>query len=193
MMLFVLDPGAMPSGYGDSVVPLGEIKAHLRVDGDEEDDLIALLRDAAVDLVESMAEIRIGPRDGCTATGLIPGAGGAVQVGLRPIRAITAVEGVDGIGATVSGDPADFRVARDQVMPRPGKSWPASVEGVALTFNGGHETAEEGRTRFPGLVHAIRMMTAHLFANREAAGGGMEGAVPPGVIAAIGVYRMPQL
>ena len=67
-MLFQLTPSAMPEGYGEAVLPLAEAKAWARVLYDDEDTVLELLRDAAVDGVEQFTSLYLRPRAGIVAT-----------------------------------------------------------------------------------------------------------------------------
>lgn len=194
MALFALDPGAMPAGYGEAVLPLAEVKAHLRVDDDIDDDLIGYMRDAAVDLVERLAMIRLAPRATVPVTSPVPPCNDPIRVGIWPIRTLVSIKGYAADGSDVAGSPADFRIVRDGIRPKPGKSWPTSVDGLDLVLDCGCASAAEGRARFPSLLSAMRMMVAHLYDNRAAvASAGIDGEVPLGVRAAIAMHRIPGL
>ena len=61
-MSFELAPFDLPAEYGEGMVSLGGMKAHLRVLHDDDDDLIGIYRDAAVDMVERYCGIALGPK-----------------------------------------------------------------------------------------------------------------------------------
>lgn len=187
MPIFTLDPGAMPDDYGEDLLPLDEIKKHLRVDVSDEDDLIGYYRDAAIDLVERVAEVAIGPRPACIAKGVRIGSDGSACLGLWPIRTLVSVTGYDGSGEAVAIPIEDIDINRDCITLLRGRRWPSGIGGlVNVIFNAGCETPDEARMRFGSLIHAARLMTAHIYANREAG----EGDVPAGVAALVQPYRI---
>lgn len=188
-MEFELSPFALPADYGDGIVSLAEMKQHLRVLDDDEDDLIGLFRDAAVDMVERYCSLRLAP-----CTGLVWQAErlpGKLQLGVGPVTSITGLTYLDNVGASQSADVAGLRVGVGGVVqPLPGSSWPSGVAGgVSLTFTAGFTAAN----RPAALVQAVKMFCAHLFLNREAvtANGAAGGEIPLGFRMLCGAYRMP--
>lgn len=193
MSLFSLDPAALPSGHGEAILPFADLKAHLRVDGMEDDALIEVLRDAGLDLVEKYCSMPLSPR-----TGLVwraaPGCfqpGCSVRLGLHPLIAIESIESVDSSGATVVAEGSDFSFGpHDRLYPKPGKIWPDSSGGATIVFSAGIASASVPA----GLVHAVRLMAANLYENREGLlDGSVTGEIPPGVIWHCARYRIPVL
>lgn len=194
MTVFSLDPAAMPAGYGDAILPLAIAKAHLRVDGTDEDVLVGVLRDAAVDLVERYCGMPLGPRTGFVWQGG-PGclvANRPVHLGMHPVTGITDFRAVDATGVEVIATIADFRIGpHDRLEPKPGKSWPDATGGATITFDAGFAGGAVA-TKAPGLVQAVRLFLGHLYENREAVSAqGAEGEIPLGVQWACARYRIP--
>ena len=181
-MRFELGHVPMPEGYGDDILPLDDCKAHLRVTHDSEDTLIAALRDAAIEFVERYCGVKLGPMAGLTwrAESLPRCVSQSISLAVRPITQVTAVEWLDGDGAEVVGDVADYRVGDSgEMRPVVGGSWPSGVGGaVVVTFDAGYAAGEVP----PSLLSAVKLMLGHLYMNREAATAGVAvGEVPLGV------------
>lgn len=189
-MLFTLTPMAMPDGYGEALLSLDAAKLHLRVDDAEEDDLIEVLRDAALQLVEKFCSVRLGVVTGIVAT--FPTFGRCMHLGVGPVPTIT-VTAVSYIGS--DGEPVDlpagsWRLSVDgALVPAPGTSWPTGGP-VTVTFVAGYAADACPRP----LIAAAKLALGHLYAMRDVA---MEGEASGGMPAAFGLlcsgYRMPVL
>ena len=181
-MIFELLHVPFPAGYGEAILSLAACKEHLRVDGDDEDDLIGALRDASVDFVERFCEIKLRPTSGLIwrADRFPSRPSAALRLSLAPVSEILAISWHDTHGSSVEGDPAGFRLtARGDVLPAIGGAWPSSVGGeIAIEFQAGY--ADGGVP--PSLISAIRLFLGHLYKNREAVTDrGAEAEVPFGV------------
>lgn len=189
-MTYELAPFGLPAGYGESILPLAEAKAHLRVEHDDEDVLIAAFRDAAVDAVEKYTGVILAPRTGddalvWRAESLPP----RVRLGVRPVTGVTAFAYIDSDGDAQTGDVATLRLGPGgEVLLKAGESWPSDINaGVQITFEGGLTAAQRAGTT---LVQAVRFMTAHLYMNREhVITGTISGELPDGFRAMCAPYR----
>lgn len=193
-MIFTLDIAALPAGYGEAVLPLDLAKAHLRVLHDDEDDLIAALRDAAIVMVEEYTGLVLNPRAGIDAivwrAEELPSGSGAALMGRRPITAIEEATYLDAAGAAQPIDVTTLRVVeQDRIAPKPGAAWPAGVGGgVVISFAAGVTVPP------PPLVLAANMFVATLYVNRETiVQEGVQGTVPAGVAALCRPYRRPRV
>jgi uncharacterized phiE125 gp8 family phage protein len=185
-MQFELAPFALPADYGEGIVSLAEMKAHLSIDASDtyHDVIIEVYRDAAVDMVEKYCGVRLGTLTG--GESLPP----VIKLGVWPVTAITSITWLDGDGADVTGDAADWRIVRrDEIALKPGRTLPSGVAaGVAITFGAGFDDD----TRPKALVQAVRMFAAHLFLNRETVmAGTVANEIPLGFRQLCGAYRMP--
>lgn len=180
-MIFELLHAPYASGYGEALLPLATCKEQLKVEITDDDDLIAILRDAALEFVERYCSLRLKE-----TTGLIwkaerfPCAGQSIKLGVGPVSAITAIEWLDGDGATVNGTLSDYRLGlHNEVLPAIGGSWPSDVGGgVQITFTAGY--ADDAAPS--SLLQAARMFLGHLYKFREAVTDrGTEAEVPFGV------------
>lgn len=194
MTVYSLTPGDKPEGYGESILPLEAAKVHLAVLHDWQDDLIAALRDAAIDWVERYTAIPLAEQAGLVHhRRQMPTGSEIVRLGAWPLIAVTAISYARADGTAASFAPANLMFGvHDEVMPRPGQRWPDDSEGpVTITFTAGLQDAQAQR---PALVSAVRMMMAHLYLNREAViTNGATGETPFGVIALCGAHRLPVL
>lgn len=173
---------------GEAVLPLADAKAHLRVLDDDSDELIAALRDAAVDMVEQYAEKALVSRNFEWRGRLQQ----AMEMGIGPVTALASVTYLDADGALQTlAHASALRIAlRDRIEFKTDVDVPdqADGDGVAvITFTAGYGG---GQPLPPSLVAACRMMLGHLFMNREAVTFG-SGAVemPFGVRQMCGPYK----
>lgn len=167
-MRYTLDIAALPTGYGEALLPLDAAKQHIRVLHDDEDDLIEALRDAALTMVEQYTGLVLGPRTGADAlmwrAECLP-VSGPVSLGCRPVRSVVSVGYLDSAGDEQTADADGFRVVgQGSISPKAGASWPAGVSGgVVVTFAAG---LEAGAVPAP-LIHAAKMFLATLYDHRE--------------------------
>jgi len=189
-MQFELTPFALPSGYGEDIVPLADLKAHLSlaVDEDEFHPLIEIYRDAAIDMVERYCGVRLGALEDVTWRGeCLPD---RVQLGVWPVTAINSITWLNQTGAAIVGEETDWRIVRrDEIMLKPGRTLPGDVAaGIEIKFDAGFTNA----TRPAALVQAVKLFAAHLFLHREAVESGtVSGEIPLGFKQLCGVYRVP--
>ena len=165
-MIYQLAPDDKPAGYGEGIVSLEDLKAHVSVlaDDTEFDALLPLLRDAAVDMVERYCGVRLSP-----CAGLVWQAEGLphrVSLGVRPVVEVTGFSYLDSTNAPQTLAVDKLRIAAGgELRPVPGETWPGDIAaGVEITFDAGFTDAN----RPAALVHAVKMFAAHLFVNREA-------------------------
>jgi uncharacterized phiE125 gp8 family phage protein len=189
-MIFELLHAPFPDGYGEAILSLEECKGHLRVDGDEEDDLIAALRDASIDFVERYCSVKLMLTAGMVWSAVrFPGhATRSIQLTISPVREITAVSWLSASGQPGTALPASLRItANGDVLPAIGSNWPALVGGDAtIEFTAGYDPGKAP----PSLLSAVRMFLGHLYKNREAVTDrGTEGEVPFGVRQLCGPFR----
>lgn len=189
-MRFELGHVPMPEGYGDGILSLDACKAHLRVTHDAEDDLIAALRDAAIEFVERYCGVKLGPVTGLTwkAQGFPSSSFKSVALAVRPLSAITAITWQDSAGVETDGVVEDFRVSESgELLPVIGGQWPSGLGGeVVVTFDAGYPDGEAP----PALLTAVKLMLGHLYSNREAVvTSGVAGEVPLGVTALCAPFR----
>lgn len=187
-MQFELTPFALPENYGEGILSLADLKAHLAVLDDDQDDLIAAYRDAAIDMVERYCGVRLGPCEDVTWRGeCLPS---PLALGVWPVTAINSITWLDSTGTAVVGEDADWRILRrDTIALKPGRTLPTGIGGgVEIKFDAGFPAGNPPAT----LVQAARLFAGHLFLHREAViTGTISGEIPLGFKLLCGAYRMP--
>lgn len=190
-MLFTLNPVDLVADYGEGILSLADAKAQLRVDADYtvDDELIALLRDAAIDAVEKYCNLRLGRTSGMVAR--FEGFGPGMRMGVGPEATVdvTGVSYIDSAGSAVAVDAGGWRLdVLGRVIPAVGGSWPVTYGPVTVTFTAGYTDAN----RPPALVQAAKFMLAHLYSQREAVlVGTISGELPLGFRFHCDRFRMP--
>jgi uncharacterized phiE125 gp8 family phage protein len=192
-MLFTLTPVDIVEGYGEGILSLADAKAPLRVDADytDDDDLIGLLRDAAIDAVEKYCNVRLARTTGIVAR--FEGFGPGMRMGVGPEATVdvTGISYIDSAGEPVTVDGATNGWRLDvlgRVIPAVGAAWPSTYGPVTVTFDAGYTDAN----RPAALVQAARFMLAHLYSQREAVlTGTISGELPLGFRFHCDRYRMP--
>lgn len=180
------------------------VKAHLRVDTNDEDDLIdayilAAARKYETETSRGLFAARFAWRlDGWPANG--------AELPFGPVRHIESAGWLDAAGVFHALDDADWRLelsARGgRIVYRDGFTPPApgrSIGGVVITFAAGHEpegfegTEAGGPLALPASAPvAIMLMVAHWYTNREAASPHQLAEIPLGaaqLMAAARIYR----
>jgi uncharacterized phiE125 gp8 family phage protein len=177
-------------------VSLAEAKAHLRVDGDDEDALIAATVSAArlhVEQATRRALIAQGWRIWMDAWPVSR----VVELPLAPLISVDAVSVFDAAGDAEELDPATYEVDTVSV---PGRirlkgSPPAperEMNGIAIDVTAGYGE-EAGAVPAP-LRQAIFQLAAHWYENRSAVTyDRAQGIAPLGVDALIAPYRVVAL
>ena len=204
----VLDPTSEP-------VTVAEAKTHMRVEISDDDTYIETLITVAREWVEDYTgralydQIwRLTLTDGFanpetdenTTTPIYTGAftEGAKGVLLRksPVLALVGIISVDSAGTETVLDTADYQLLEAD------SKWPRLKANTGSTFGGGTlkvtyragfadrtGSPTEGAERVPGLFkHAIKMLVAHYYENRELVGPSMS-EIPMGVTYLLSMQR----
>ena len=156
---------------------VAEAKAHLRLEGDDEDALIGRLIAAAISVCEGFTGTQLLTR---TAQESIPIGNEWRRLSLTPIQAITAVTGLasDGTGYALAGD------AYGADIDGNGDGWvrvthPGTARRFTVTFTAGRAGA------WSDLPEALRQgvirLAAHLYTHRDAA----DDSGPPAAVTAL--------
>lgn len=207
--LTLVTPAAEPA------VSLVEAKAHLRVDGGEEDALIETLVAAAAEACRAFTARELvnqawrwtldgfpgarlpwwqGVREGVAETE----AADALHLPLAPLVSVASVVTYadDGTPATLAAGSyfVDTASVPGRIVPRAGQSWPQPTRranAVEIVFTAGYGTRAADVPA--SLRHGILLLAAELYERRGP--GDMAGGadVPAAVAAAWRAYRRPRL
>lgn len=154
-------------------VTLEEVKAHLRVDGDDENLLISALIAAAVEHIDG--------RDGWLGRAILTqewelrldGFPKEIQVPLPPLQAVSSIKYIDTEGVEQTLDPSVYKVLTGEtakVVLDYNQSWPWTrdeLESVRIQFTAGYG----GATDVPSPIKAaILLHIGTLYRDREATG-----------------------
>lgn len=186
-MAFTIDPVAAVSA--EPILPLALVKSHVSVEADETewDDLLAMLRDAAVEEVERYTGKLLRPTAGLVWRGDFP-VRGAIDLGRGPVTAVTSIVYLDSAASSVTVDAADYSPRVGGTGIYPATSWPCgSRSGSAvITFDAGFAAGAVPQ----GLLLAAMMLVASWFANREAVlTGSISSELPLGPMSIMNRYR----
>ncbi len=158
-------------------VSLGELKAYLRLDGTDEDAVLAGLLRAARGLCEAFVRQWLIQRGAVETVAAMP-VPGARLTG-APVVAVSQAEALYGDGSSAVLGPERFGVAYDaDGVGRVACLDPAAVR-LRVTYTAGQATDWNGVAE--PLRQGIVRLAAHLFANRDAP----DEAGPPAVVAAL--------
>lgn len=168
---------------GPAVAPvtLAEAKAHLRVDHSDDDAFVTSLIDAARAFMESYTRQRfITQTVRVTCDTFLD----LQRIPVWPVQSVTSLvyDNAAGVEVEVLANAFTHRRGQkpNQIIPAYGTQWPTHrrhVDAVRLTLVAGYGAAASD---VPSDVrHAIKLVIAELYANRELAIVGLNAAEPP--------------
>jgi hypothetical protein len=197
----LIDPTGEP-------LTLEQAKNHLRVDFDDDDDLIASLLTSAREYVEEATHRICLPQTWQLTSDHFPGFGMdghprhrgdgypdlwdgiAFKLPLGPVTSVPAIGYIDGNGVPQTLSPSqyvtDLTTLPPRVTPLYGQIWPVpryQVGAVNVTFIAGYGQANVPKK----MLAAIRLLLSHWYEHREAAAAGDYKEVPLGVQALLGI------
>lgn len=165
-------------------VSLDEIKAHLRIEIDDEDDLLLIYLAAAVSRLD-------GP-NGLTGHALMtqkweqsfsgfPSSGSRIRLDVGPVQSVESIDYYDENGDPQTIDPAGYAVFMDDdgsfVQLLNGSTWPKTStrnDAVTITYLAG--LSDTGDDLPAEIKQAILLLVGHFYENREpTAGAAMSG------------------
>lgn len=172
----------MTSGPAGEPVTLQEAKAHLRIDHASEDVLISSLILTSRLHIESALDLALIDQTWTLQLDAWPG-GGNLDIPLSPLKAVSAVRVKNADGGTITIAPQSYIVDAASRPPRivfePGSQPRAGVRaaGIEVVFTAGFG-AEPSHVPAP-LRHAILMLVAHWYDNRDVPEAGSPAARIP--------------
>ncbi|MDG3574854.1 head-tail connector protein [Rhizobium sp. YJ-22] len=157
---------------------LAEVKAHLRLDGDDEDGLLTGLIRTAREHLERMSGLALISQGWRLYLDRWPD--GPARIGKAPVRAIDAVTVYDAAGDAVSvaldGHVLDGEAVPARLMMAQNPATARAVNGIEIDFTAGFGTAVDVPD---GLKRAMLTHIAQMFACRGAVAPENQPAVIP--------------
>lgn len=165
---------------------LTQAKAHLRVDFNDDDDVIAMFIAAARERVEDMTYSRLITQTLLLTQDAFPWAGyvsvwpspwqgllgNAIELLNPPVQSVTQVQYVDPNGVTQTLTGAALRLDNTsrpvRLSPAPNALWPVTApvtSAVSATFVAGYGAS--GDFVPPRFLEAIKLLCGHYYLNRE--------------------------
>ena len=183
-----------------SVEPLtlSEAKAHLRVDGSDEDTLISSLITAARVQVETTIRRAMITQAWTYALDEWPSQG-IVELPLSPLISLGGIEIYDADGVPETLDPAAYEIDKSSTPPRilrkRGFTWARPgllAGGIHIDMSVGHGPAT---TDVPEpLRQAVRLMVADWYEHRQPVAFSGEGSIiPDNAMSLLAAYRVARL
>lgn len=152
-------------------VSLAEVKAHLRVDHSDEDDLISALIQASRELCEAFQNRTLITTVLELVCDGFPGS--VISLPRPPLQGVTSITATDEAGVDTVVSAADYLVSTAGVLGRvvlkSGSSWPAvtlqEVDGFVVRYTAGYgdDPADVPQLTRQGILLTI----GHLYENRE--------------------------
>jgi uncharacterized phiE125 gp8 family phage protein len=154
-----------------------QAKAHLRVDHDEDDDLIEAAIAAAVGHLDGYAGIlgrALVPQEWCEFAAFWP-ASRAVELRLAPVAGIVEVKARGADGSETVLDPSAYRLlagasSRPMLIFGVNETLPSLAnepDALAVTYRAGYEDADGNPAVPPPIINAILLMVGDLYRFRE--------------------------
>ncbi|WP_458760542.1 head-tail connector protein [Afipia sp. TerB] len=183
-------------------VTLDDLKAHCRIDSDDEDGSLGTYLDAAAEFVADRTSLVLAPTsyqidraDWCAD----------LQILVSPVRDIASVKYLDVNASSVTVDPSFYRWVRTDrgavVEFLPSFVRPVLADGrddaVQIAFEAGFDDPDAtGSGDDPALIlpvrakQAVLLIAAHWFANREAVSGESLTTIPLAAESLLGQLRI---
>lgn len=179
-------PAAITAAAASEPVTLDEVKAQSRIETTDEDTYLGGLIAAARAHVESYCGLRIITQ---TVAAKCDSFADLETLPIAPVASVSSVTYVDPAGATQTLSASVYEVRADgltaSIVLKYGQAWPSIQDGSRITV-----TAICGTATAPAEIkHAILMLTAHWFNNREAVGQNNTAPVPMAVEALLANWR----
>lgn len=158
---------------------LTEAKLHLRVDGIDEDELIAALIGAAVDTCQQITGRSLMAQAWKLT---VDGFADEIKLPWPQVQAVQSVQYKDADGATQTLASSVYELAGDKICLVPGQEWPAVRGGPGSVwvnytagYSAGNEVAQQAAVPY-GIKAWLLLTIGTLYANRESIQTGVPGA-----------------
>lgn len=187
---------ALERSVAPAVTPINvfEAKAQANVVHDDDDFVIESHIAAAVDMLDGEGELG---RAMITQTWAqwVPQSPGCVKLRMGPFQSLSAIHYYDADGVLQAANTADFEIRKSgdfvTVEPKSGEAWPVAAnraDAIRITYVAGFGDSPSDVPA--GIRHALLLMVAHWYENREAVGEKAMHEVPMAVTALINRHRV---
>ena len=181
-------PPALVTPPAEMPVSLEQAKAHLRVDHDEDDELIEAAIAAAVGHLDGYGGIlgrALMPQEWCEYASFWP-ASRVIEMRLAPVLEIVEIRSRDADGVETVLDENAYRLlvpassrpvllfGVDTALP----SLASAPDALSVTYRAGYEDADGNPAVPPALISAIKLMVGDLYRYPETVAQGTVSAVP---------------
>lgn len=188
----------LTSGPDAEPVSLAEAKAHLRVDQSAEDTLIASLIVTSRLHVEAALGLALITQGWTWLLDAWPDLS-ELRLPMRPVRSISTIRVYETAGDPVALDPDSYRLdgagMPARIIRRRGASWPTPAvdgNGIEINFVAGFGDVPADVPQ--PIRHAVLLLTAHWYDNREPVElGSATAPIPPDVSSLLAPYRTLRL
>lgn len=176
------------------ILSLSDAKAHLRVDGSDDDSLIAGLISAVTSFIDG---------DGVLGRALITQdwaqwvsqSPGWVRLSMGPFQSLVSVEYYDADNVLQTATLSDFetRKSGDFVIckPKEDREWPTAetrLDAIKITYRAGFGDAAADVP--PDIIVAAKLLLGHLYEHREAVADARMAELPMGVEMLLNRHRV---
>lgn len=177
---------------------VAELKAWSRIDHDAEDSLLAGLISAARDYVERHVEVKLITQTWRLSDRAFPVFSTAMELDLRPVQSVTEIAYTDADGVAQTVDLSAVTMVADEwsTLVYPAADWPVTngaADNVKIVAVAGYGDAAAVASRVPGLRHAISLIAAHWYENREESTPLQTRQIPMGAERLMALHRVPQV
>lgn len=147
------------------ILTLGQVKAHLRIDIEDDDEQLARMVEAAITHAERYTGRAIGSQ---VLTLLLDEWSDCIELPYPPVATVDEVRYLDSAGASQTVDAADYRADVNSVparlTPAYSLSWPAAravTNAIEVDYTTGYTAVPEE------IIQAMLLMIGHWYENRE--------------------------
>jgi uncharacterized phiE125 gp8 family phage protein len=160
-------------------ITLAEARVHLRLDGNDEDALVAAWIVAARQQVEAITGRALMVQDWELRLPCFPAGGGCIELPYPPLVEVVSLTTVAADGTETALDPAAYQVDAPagptaqpaRVYPRASGYWPSTAGGVRGAVRVAYQAGYASASQVPQpLRAALLLAVGDLYANREASG-----------------------
>lgn len=148
-----------------SIVSTADLKTFLRVDHSDEDTLIESLRSAAIEYVQNYCNLQLGD---VTAVMYMDDFRGTWEIPVGPVQSVTSITYNNTPSTTLTLSTNNYYTDLKRKPARittisPPSVHPDTSNGVQINLTLGYLEAEVP----DGLIHAIKLLVAHYYENRN--------------------------